>query len=71
MRSPSASSTAGDVPVVAGDDAPDAPVDDVHPGGPQGVELGVVGVDAVVQHQREPGGQLAEQRRRGGAPSGG
>ena len=37
------------------------PVDDVHPGGPQGLELGVVGVDAVVEHQREPGAQLAEQ----------
>ena len=36
-------------------------VDDVHPGGPQRVDLGVVGVDAVVEHQREPGGQLAEQ----------
>ena len=41
-----------DVPVVARDDAAHAPVDDVHPGGSQGLELGVVGVDAVVEHQR-------------------
>ena len=51
----------GDMPVVAGDDAPDALVDDVHPGRSQGLDAGVTGVDAVVEHQGEPCAELPEQ----------
>ena len=39
----------------------DLPVDDLHPAGSQGVELGVVHVGGVVEHDGEPGAELAEQ----------
>ena len=51
----------GDVPVIARDEPSNPPVDDGHSGGPQRIELRVVGVDAVVEHQGAPVGQLAEQ----------
>jgi len=49
------------VPVVTGDDAAHAPVDDVHACGPHGVELGAVDVESVVDHNGELGAELAEQ----------
>ncbi len=51
----------GHATVGAGDDPPDLPVDHVHPGGPQRIELGVVGRHRVVEHQRQPGAELAEE----------
>ena len=50
-----------DVPVVAGDQPPHRCVDDGDAGGAERVEPWIVRRDAVVQHQRELGGELAEQ----------
>ena len=50
-----------DVAVGTRDDAAHVSVDDVHAAGSQGVELGVVDVDRVVEHDGELGAQLAEQ----------
>ena len=61
MRSPSASSTAATCPSSPVTMRRTRPSTIVDPGGPQGLELGVVDVDAVVEHQGEPGAQLAEQ----------
>ena len=43
------------------DDAAHVALDDIHAAGSQGVELGVVNVDRVVEHNGELGAQLAEQ----------
>ena len=51
----------GDATVVARHDPTDALHDDRHTGRTQRVEVGVVGIDAVVQHQRVPVGELAEE----------
>ena len=51
-----------DVAVGTGDDAAHLSVHDVDTAGSQGIELGVVHVDRVVEHHSEPGAQLAEQR---------
>ena len=64
MRDAVAELDGGDVPVVPGDDAPDALVDDVHPGRAEGIELGVTRRHALVQHDRQLRRQLTEQRRR-------
>ena len=50
-----------DVAVGARDDAGHSCVDDVHAARPQGVELGVVDVGGVMEHDGELGAQLAEQ----------
>ena len=51
----------GDVAVGTRDDAGHSRVDDVHAAGPQGIELGVVDVGGIVEHDGELGAQLAEQ----------
>ena len=61
MWSPPHSSTATTCPSSPVTMRSDAIVDDVHPGSSQVLDLAVAGVDPLVEHQREPGAQLAEQ----------
>ena len=51
----------GNVAIVAGDNASDSRIDDVHPCDAQRIDLRARCVDAVVQHDGEAGTQLAEQ----------
>ena len=53
-----------DVALVARDDAPDDTIDDVHPGVSQHLDLRVISIDAVMEHQGEPRTQLTEQASR-------